>query len=149
MGTCKLFVSYTRKKWQASFGSFHKPAERGALTGAGLLARLVTPWWVLPSLWRTAAWEKDSSCRNSWRPVCHGKDPVMEQGKSVRSTSPKRKGGAETTMSWLQPHFSSPCANGVKRLRKLEVKLNWERGRSGRKAFLRFGRFLPLPYCDW
>lgn len=84
-------------------------------------------------------------------PVSHGRDPERGQGKSVRSASPERKGGTETMMSSLQPHFPSPCANEVKRQRKLGAKLKWGGGRSGRKASLRFGFvffFLPLPYCD-
>ena len=39
---------------------------------------------------------KDPHWRSSWRTVSHGRDPTLEQGKSVRSPPPEEEGAAET-----------------------------------------------------
>ena len=39
--------------------------------------------------------EKDLSWRNSWRAGPCGRDPTLEQGKSVRSPPPEEEGVAE------------------------------------------------------
>ncbi|KAK4823918.1 hypothetical protein QYF61_008304 [Mycteria americana] len=41
-------------------------------------------------------WE-DSCWRSPWRTVSGGRDPTLEQGKSVRSPPPEEEGAAETT----------------------------------------------------
>ena len=39
---------------------------------------------------------KDSCWRSLWRAVSRGRDPMLEQGKSVRSPPPEKEGAAET-----------------------------------------------------
>ena len=53
--------------------------ERGAYSGAGLLAELVTPW------------SQDSHWRSSWRTVSSEKDLTLEQGQGVKSPPLRRK----------------------------------------------------------
>ena len=61
--------------------------------------KAVTPWespcWS--SSWRTAARGKDLGWRSSWRADPHERNPMLEQGKSVRSPPPEEEGAAETT----------------------------------------------------
>ena len=56
-----------------------------------------TPWKSLcwSSSWKTAACAKDSHWKSPWRADPCGRDPILEQGKSVRSPSPRggRSGG--------------------------------------------------------
>ncbi|KAJ7417093.1 hypothetical protein BTVI_33918 [Pitangus sulphuratus] len=65
--------------------------ERGAHTGAGLLAGLVTPWEGLTQ-------EQFLKDCNLWEgptlklmTVSHGRNPRLEQGKNVRSPPPEKK----------------------------------------------------------
>ena len=45
--------------------------------------------------------KNDSHRRNSWRTVSRGRDPTLEQGKTVRSPPPEEEGAAETTCDEL------------------------------------------------
>ena len=105
-----------------------------------------TPHWS--SLWRTAACGKDSGWRSSWRTVFHGRDPVLEQGKSVRSPSPEEEGTAETTCDELtaapMPHPPAPLG---KEAENLQVKLSLgRRERWGEGVKIRF--YFSLAYSD-
>ncbi|GAB0186735.1 AN1-type zinc finger protein 5-like [Grus japonensis] len=44
---------------------------------------------------------KDSRWRSLWRTVSRGRDPMLEQGKSVRSPPPEEEGAAETACDEL------------------------------------------------
>ena len=44
---------------------------------------------------------KDPHWRSLWRTVSHGRDPMLEQGKSVRSPAPEEEGAAETRCDGL------------------------------------------------
>jgi len=48
-----------------------------------------------------AAHGKDSCWRHLWRIVSHGRDPKLEQGKTVSSPSPEEEGAAEMTCDEL------------------------------------------------
>ncbi|KAK4824821.1 hypothetical protein QYF61_019671 [Mycteria americana] len=54
---------------------------------------------------------KASRWRRSWRTVSYGRDPMLEQGKSVRSPLPEEEGAAETT--------GMECLSCEERLREL------------------------------
>lgn len=81
--------------------------ERGAQTGAGFLAGLVTPQGAvlkdcahgrdsfLSSLCRTVACGKDTHWGSLWRTIFHEKHPTLEQGKSMKSPLPEDKDPAE------------------------------------------------------
>jgi len=80
------------------------PMERGAYAGAGLLAGPVTPWGTYTGAvcpWRAAAHGKDLHWRSSWRTVCCGRDPMMEQGKRVRRKEQQK----QCVMNWPQAPF--------------------------------------------
>ena len=42
-----------------------------------------------------------------WRTVFCGRDPTLEQGKSVRSPPPEEEGAAETTAETIFPQVES------------------------------------------
>jgi len=95
------------------------PVERGAHTGAGLLAGFVTPWGPtleqpvpegLHPMGRTHAGAVHEELQPKGRTlvgeVCGELSPVrgtftLEQGKSVRSPPPEKEGAAETTCDEL------------------------------------------------
>lgn len=152
MGTWKLLVSCTRKKWQASSFSFHKAAERGAHTGAGLLALLVTPWGTHAGagLWRTAAWGKDSKLEKFMGACLPWEEPCDGAGEECEEYFPWEERRSRHNDELTATPFPIPCVNGVKRQRKSGVKLKWEGRRSGRKAFLKFeGFFCHYPIVVW
>lgn len=71
-------------------------------------------------------------------PICHGRDPILEQVKSMRIPPLKEEEVAETTCDELTTtHIPCPLAPLVgEKAEKLGVKLNLGRGRG--KMFLRF-----------
>ena len=102
--------------------------DRGAHTGAGLLAGLVIEWGIhagvtcswrtapcgkglcWSSSWKTAAHGKDPLWRRLWRTVSSGWDPLLEQGKSVRRKEQQRI----RITHWPQPPSPIPlhCSRG-------------------------------------
>jgi len=88
--------------------------ERGAHAGGGFLAELVTPWVTHAGAVcsrRTAPPGKRgkySRLRSLWRSATCGRDPVLEQGKSVKSP-PSEKEGVTETMSDKLTATPIPC----------------------------------------
>ena len=83
---------------------------------------------------------KDSHWRSSWRTVSCGRDPTLEQGKSVRSPPSEEEGAAETTCDELTatsiPH--PPCAAQGEEVEKSGMKLSWGRREGWGEGVLRF-----------
>jgi len=119
-GSCDPVGSPTLKQAPAKTC---RPVERGAHTGAGLLAGLVTLWGPmleqpvpegLHPVGRThagavelAACGKHSHWRSLWRTVSRERDLTLEQGKSVRSPPPDGQGVAENPIP--QPNTAFCC----------------------------------------
>ena len=84
--------------------------------------------------------EKDLSWRNSWRADPRGRDPMLEQGKSVRSPPPVE--GAAETMS----PFPSPCAAAGEEVEVSGAKLSpGSKDGWGEGVFLRYGSISHYP----
>ena len=95
--------------------------------------------------------EKDLSWRNSWRADPHERDPMLEQGKSVRSPPPEEEGEVETMWDELTATpIPAPCAAGGEEAEVSGAKLSPGRkeGR-GEGVFLRYGSISHHPTPIW
>lgn len=87
--------------------------------------------------------------RIPWRTVSCGRDPMQEQGKSVRYLPPEEEGAAEKTCGELAtiPILSNPVMLCEVQVKKMEVKLNLgrieDRGRCFKICF-----YFSLFYSD-
>ncbi|KAK4823757.1 LOW QUALITY PROTEIN: hypothetical protein QYF61_006053 [Mycteria americana] len=113
-----------------------------------LLAGPVNPWGEEPMLEQGPTLEQFVKNCSPWEgltlekfmedSVSHGRDPTLEQGKSVRSPPPEEEGAAETTSDELTATSTprSPVLLAGRRWRKLGVKLSLGRreGESSSKA---------------
>ncbi|OPJ89134.1 hypothetical protein AV530_016360 [Patagioenas fasciata monilis] len=85
--------------WSRLLAGPVNPVERGAHAGTSFLAGLVTPWVTHAEAVcskRTSPRGKHPRWNSSWRTASYGKDPMLEQGKTVRSPPPEEEGAART-----------------------------------------------------
>lgn len=113
---------------------------RGVHAGSRFLAVPVTPWGThAAAVWfsRTARCGKDPCWSRWWRTMSHGKDPMLDQRKSMRRKEQQRL----SVMNWTQPPF--PCTAWRKAGRKVktEVKLGkkWVGGKVVLGCFVLLG----------
>ena len=147
-----------RKEREEVRGSGDSPAARGGPhAAAGGWAQKRPRLWESPrwsSLWRTAACGKDSCWRSSWRADPRGRDPTLEQGKSVRSppreeSSPQggRSGRDNVGRTDRNPHSHPPALLwGEEVEEESGPKLSLGRREGwGEGVFLRYGSISHYP----
>ena len=85
--------------------------------------------------------QKDLSWRNSWRTDPRERDPMLEQGKSVRSPPhEEEEGAAETCDELTTTPIPVPCTAVVEEVEESGAKLSLGRREGwGEGVFLRYG----------
>ena len=102
------------------------------------------------SLTQSLTYGKDQCWRSLWRTVSHGRDRILEQGKSVRSAPPEEESTAETTCDELT---TTPVTHPLmplwgRRQRKLGVKLSPERRERWGEDVYKIWFYFSLSYSD-
>lgn len=83
---------------------------------------MMDPGWSSPFLKNCSPW-KETYRRNSWRTVCCGMDPTLEQGESVSRKERQR----QRVLNWLPPLFPTTHTPLGEEAGKLGVR--WSLGR--------------------
>lgn len=91
------------------------------------------------------AHKNDICWRCSWRTASHGRGPILEQRKSVRSPNLEKEGVTETTCDDLIP---TPCTTRWEKVENSGVKLSPRRGRGREKGVFKIWLSLSLSYSD-